>query len=460
MTEMCSCKFYSNRTELRSTIAAAILSSLFLSLLPVTINWQQTPELLDDDGKHMTKIEAHTPAYLTTRRDAIITYVRALQAPEGYFHAYLEAPPPFALDGTMAGYSEALDAYNTLRYIDRAAFVNWTQTKEFLSTLVDDETGLLNLTGDNGPNVGTCFDAVTFYIDIGLGNIIDFDAIADYVAGFQHSNGGFYLESSSSSSTLIGTYFALNTLNLVGKLYLIDIQKSKNFVMSCIDEGGGYSNIPNSSTNIFVTPAGIMLTDILELSNEDMRNRTTTYLLQNWNDEKGADIEEDLYITERIAWSFCLLGRKDFIDNGKMFSWLLDLQKHWNGAFVGYPEADIEQERLVNAKYVTHILSMYEGISLLDEDFSVVEEPIWEIPQWWIDYINSEWSTTTTHNGNPGYFEFPDFSIILEYLPSILLLGVLCTPAILVIAWVKNERIKRRQLKKERKNRRKGKTTW
>jgi geranylgeranyl transferase type-2 subunit beta len=402
---------------------------------------------------------ASVPAYLTTRRDAIVTYVKALQAPEGYFHGWLEAPPPFALDGTSAGYSQVLDAYETLSYINQLSSLDWDQTKNFLATLVDTHTGLLNLTGDNGPNVGTCWDAVTFYADIGLESLFNDDAIAEFAASFQQSSGGFDLERTARFPTLIGTYFGLSTLQLLGKMNLIDTQKAKEFVMSCYNESGWYANIPKGPENIFVTAAGIVLSDILGISNEEMRNKTAAYLMQNWDALVGADTEHDLYITERIVWSLDLLDRKDLIDTDKMFNWVLGLQKHWNGAFVGYPEADIDQERLVNVKYAMHILSMYNGTSLLDDDFSVLYEPVWEIPQWWIDYINEEWSTTTALNGNQGYFMLPDFSVMLEYMPLVLLASVLCIPAVLIVARTKSERNKRRQMKRDRKNQRKGSTT-
>lgn len=402
-----------------------------------------------------------TPAYLTTRRDAIVDYVKALQAPEGYFHAYLQAPPPFDLDGTPAGLGEALDAYYTLEQIDRITSVDWNQTKEFLATLVDRDTGLLNLTKYIGPSTVSCLDAVTFYADIGLGYLFDVDTIAEFAASFQHPSGGFYLDSVSTHPDLLGTYCGVCTLQEIGRMDLMDIQKAKEFVESCYDESGWYADAPGGLENIFITPAGIILSDILGISNEDKENATAMYLMQNWDNIVGADsVDETLYTTERILWSLDLLNRKELIDTDKMFVWVLNLQKHWNGAFVGYPEASLEQERLVFAKYATHILSMYDGISLLDEDFSVVEEPVWEIPQWWIDYINSEWSTTTTHDGNHGYFVWPDLSVILGYLPAILLISIICIPAILVVAWTRNERMKKRQIKKDRKNRRKGKATW
>jgi prenyltransferase beta subunit len=392
-------------------------------------------------------------SYLTTRREAIVTYVKALQAPEGYFHAWLAAPPPFDPDGTSADYTVVQDAYDTLKSINRTSAVVWTSTKEFISSLI--HGGLLNLSKSAGVSTGTCQDALTFIPEIGLGALIDVDANVQYVLSLQQTDGGFLFDDTSSKSTLVGTYFALDTLRLAGKLYMADIQKAKAFLASCYNESGWYSDSSGGPENIFVTAAGIMSAEMLGVLDEESKNNIAEYLIANWDATVGADMTKDLYVTERIAWSLELLGCKDLIDSNKLCQWVLNLQKNMNGAFVSYPNSDIDQERLVFAKYATHILSMYNGTDLLDEEFSVVTPPIWTIPQWWIDYINSEWSTTTAQGWWPG-FQFPDLSIIINNLPLILLVLAASTPAIFIVHRSRVKQERRRQLKRERKNRHRG----
>ena len=147
-------------------------------------------------------------------------------------------------------------------------------------------------------------------------------------------------------------------------------------------------------------------------------NKTTDYLLQFWDNESGCDIQADLLFTYRIAWSLWLLDKEDSIDTAKLVQWVLSLQKHAHGEFVGYLEADLDNERSAFANHATHILAMYNGTNLLDSDFQVEEKPVWTIPQWWIDYINSEWGTISDQDGgfhvwflNPLFVEFVGISL-------------------------------------------------
>lgn len=428
-------------------VRAAVLLALFLFTLyapPCAPSLDRQPY---DGSATDSKRDCFLPAYLTTRRDAIVAYVKALQAPEGYFHAWLDAPPPFEPDGTSADYTVVMDAYSTLGYVNRTTSISWTTSKEFLASLVGH--GMLNMSKTTGVSVGTCWSAMTFYSDIGLEYLIDKETNAMYVAGLQQPNGGFFFDRSSSKPTLVATYYALDTLRLTERLYLANTQKAKEFLSSCHNETGWYSDTIGGPENIFVAPAGIMLADMLGVQSDADKEKTAQYLLSQWNAAVGADNNEDLYVAERIAWSLALLDRKNLIDRNSMFAWVLSLQKHTNGAFVGYPEAESSQERLVCTKYATHILSLYNGTSQLDEDFSVMEEPKWEIPQWWLDYINSEWNNTSGSD-HGIFFYLPDLSAVIRNLPIILFAFTLCIPAIWVLQRSKVERQGRR-MKRARK---------
>jgi prenyltransferase beta subunit len=337
-------------------------------------------------------------SYMTTRREAIVDYVQALQAPEGYFHAYLEDPPPFEPDGTDATFSEILDAYGTLKYIDRVDELDWSNTVQFLLSLVDD--GFLNMSKRDAPSAYTCWTALTLLPNLDIDADIDVDDNAAFVASLQQPDGGFLAKPSNLVPTLVRTYYALDMLRIVGRLDLANLVIARSFVLSCYKNDGGFSNSPQEESDIGYTPAGIMLMEIIGLQDILDVNKTTSYLLQYWDNESGCEIEEDLLFTQRIAWSLWLLNRENSIDTVKLVQWVLSLQKHARGEFVGYPEADLDSDRLFYANLATHILAMYNGTDLLDSDFLVEEEPVWTIPQWWIDYINSEWGTISDQDGD------------------------------------------------------------
>ena len=142
-------------------------------------------------------------SYMTTRREAIVDYVKALQAPEGYFHGYLEAPPPFEPDGTEATYAQILDAYGVLNYIDCVDELDWSNTSEFLLSLVDN--GFLNWSNADGPDAYTYWTALTLLPNLGIFADIDIDANAEFVAGLQQMNGGFLAEPSDIGRTMPST---------------------------------------------------------------------------------------------------------------------------------------------------------------------------------------------------------------------------------------------------------------
>ena len=336
-------------------------------------------------------------SYMTTRREAIVDYVKALQAQEGYFHAYLEDPPPFEPDGTDATFSEILDAYGVLKYIDCVDELDWSNTVQFLLSLVDD--GFLNMSKRDAPSAYTCWTALTLLPNLDIDADIDINDNAEFVAGLQRPSGGFLAKPTNLDPTLVRTYYALDMLRIADRLDLINLAAARSFVVSCYKSDGGFSNSPQEESDFNYAPAGIMLMDILGLRDVLNVNLTTDYLLQFWNNESGCDTDADLLYTQRIAWSLWLLDREDSIDNAKLLQWVLGLQKHFHGEFVGYPEAGLGSDRVVFANYATHILAMYNGTNLLDSDFLVEEKPVWTIPQWWIDYINSEWGTISDRNG-------------------------------------------------------------
>jgi prenyltransferase beta subunit len=402
-------------------------------------------------GSGLSRQDAFERAYLTTRRDAIVDYVKALQAPEGYFHGWLAAPPPFDPDRTPADFSAALEAYDTLLNINCSSSISWTSMKAFLSSLVTKD-GLLNSSKYYGVDTWTCWVAMTFYFQIGLGALINVEKTSEYVAGMQMSDGGFLLESINTRSSLTATYFALDALTIAGRLNFVDLNKARSYLASCQCSNGGYAETSGGQDNVIVTAAGIMVADMLGVFSDSERNKTAEYLMSHWDSNVGVDAQQDLYITERIAWALALLGRSDLVCSSKMLQWILNLQRHENGQFVSYPEADVGQERLAFAEYATHVIAMYNWTSSLDESFVVTTEPKWEIPQWWLDYVRDQWSTTTSSSAGSAFW-LPDFRVILPFLPQILLVAFASIPAV----WILNKgRVEREERRKRNRERRMG----
>jgi prenyltransferase beta subunit len=431
-----------------------VLLALFNSLSALTpfgsnhrLDYRYTsPDRKQDDHAYLAE------SYMTTRREAIVDYVKALQAPEGYFHGSLQAPPPFEPDGTAATYSPVQDAFGILNYIDCVDELDWSNTSEFLLSLVDE--GFLNTSKLYGPTVYTCWAALTLLPNLDINSGIDVNDNVMFIASLQQRDGGFSLERLNIGATLVRTYYALDALRIAGRLYLIDLAAARSYILGCYRDDGGFSNTLGGESDFNYAPAGIYLMEILGLQNDLDVDLTTSYLLQFWDSESGCDVQADLLFTQRIAWSLWLLGKQDSIDTAKLLQWVLGLQKHAHGEFVGYPEADLDNERLVFANYATHILAMYNGTSFLDSEFLVEEKPVWTIPQWWIDYINSEWSTiSNTNGGQYNWFAIPDLSFMIPLVPYMLVAAAVIAPALWMTARSRAARSERRELKKKRKKR-------
>jgi prenyltransferase beta subunit len=435
-------------------IEMLLIFSLLLSLFSPCFS--SSMQKSDYSGAVLSSTQSETSgyaeSYTITRREAIVDYVKALQAPEGYFHGYLQEPPPFEPDGTAATYHPVQDAYGIVKYIGCVDELDWSSTVEFLLSLVDG--GFLNMSKLDGPSVYTCWTALTLLPNLDINSGIDVNDNVMFIASLQQTNGGFLSERWDVVPTLVRTYYALDALRIAGRLYLIDLAAARSFVLGCYKADGGFSNTLGGESDFNYAPAGIYLMEILGLQNDLDVDLTTSYLLQFWDNESGCDVQADLLFTQRIAWSLWLLDKEDSIDTTKLLQWVLGLQKHAHGEFVGYPEAGLDNERLVFANYATHILAMYNGTSLLDSEFLVEEKPVWTIPQWWIDYINSEWNTISNTNGGPyNWFAIPDLSFLIPLVPYMLVVAVVIAPALWMTARSRAARLERRELKKKRKKR-------
>lgn len=446
-----------NRTGMRDMKREAlslVLCFLFvMGFFPVCLvaSSIQLDSYLDSRPLETQRISSET----MTRREAIIDYVGALQAPEGYFHAYLTDPPPFDLDHTPATYSPVLDAYYTLRNIDAVDSLDWTETMEFLKSLVNQDTGLLNLSKEDGPDIYTCRAALTFYQDIGADEGIDIDGTANFIAALQQANGGFLAYFGDTHTTILQTYCAIDALRAVHRLYKIDNSKARGFILDCYNEDGGFGRTTDGESDFIILPAALYLVDVLGMWEDIDVDQTLSFILQLWDDNKGCNLSEELTYTYYLAWSLWIMGRTDAINTENLIQWLLSCQHSLHGEFVGYPDAEPDNERLVCAFYATRLLSLYDGLDRLEESINVEESPHWEIPQWWIDYVNENWGTTTTTNHGPSYF-IPDLRFLIDALPYIAFFLLACTPAFAITWWVRLRKIERREMKKQRKNMRRG----
>ena len=341
-------------------------------------------------------ISSHT----ITRHQAILDYIQALYSQEGRFYGWLEDTPTDPRIGSYPNIYRVYDPYRILKQLGSTGVIDWSNCTEFLKSLVNIDSSspyynLVNFSHRGGSSTISCDVAIQLFPDFGLNDWIHVDEITDYIASCQTSNGGFRLRSSNEDpASMITTWSALQALDSIGQLSAIDSTAALNYVQSCYHEDGGFSNVPDIESIPDIVPLGLFCLEHLGRPDLIRTQNTTDYLLQYF-DDTGTTSGGTLVNTERFVWSLYTLGTLDQINVSQMLSWVISCQTTHNGAFLPVPNYDLESARLEWIRAAVHILYLCNRIDLLDETITVTEYPEYHIPQWYIDYIDEHFGTST-----------------------------------------------------------------
>jgi len=223
-------------------------------------------------------------------------------------------------------------------------------------------------------------------------------------------------------------------------------------VLSCYHTDGGFSNVPDVDAIPDIVPLGLFCLNILSRPDLIRTQNTTDYLLQYF-DSAGTTSGGTIVNTERLVWSLYTLGTLDRINVTQMLSWVISCQTTYNGAFLPVPHYDLNSARLEWIRAAVHILYLCDRIDLLDEAITVSEYPEYHIPQWYIDYINEHFGTTT--NTGDGFFPFwPDIDIIAILLAGAPYIGIILLvsfPGAYIIWSNRKRKLERREQRDRRK---------
>ena len=416
-----------------------------------------------------------------TRRQALINYLVALYSQHyldalysqdgycgyfGYFNGFLRSPPCDSRVSTAPDITDVKGGYTILEQIDALDVIDWSNATKLLRNLVNDNPHsmfyrLVNASADDGPDVFAEANAIELFPKFGIDYLLDIDAISDYLSSLQDPCGGFIQWQSEEVDfipDIITTYFALSALNATGHLDKIDLNAAVDFLMSCYMDDGGFSiSLKSKESELDLAPLGLMSLKILGRSDLIRTNKTLTYLLRYWDNTTGRVNGGSVRNTRRFLLSLKTLGKLDIIDADKVVDWVVSCQTSHNGAFLPfpYPEADYEDERLEWALAAVDALYMLNRTDALEETIYVEEAPVYEVPQWYIDYINRHFGTTTTV---PNIFHFPVTipAVILSTMAIMFGVSLVCSlPAMLIIYSERKERARRKHLL-NRRRRKKG----
>jgi len=400
-------------------------------------------------------ISAHT----ITRHQAILDYIQALYSQEGIFYGWLEDTPTDPRIGSYPSIYNVYDPYRILKQLGSTGAIDWSNCTDFLKSLVNVDFisspyyQLVNRTHRSSPSTISCDVAIQLFPELGLNDWIYEDQIAEYIANCQTSNGGFRLRASNEDpAEMIMTWSVLQALDSIGQLSAIDTTAALNYVVSCYHDDGGFSNVPDVESIPDIVPLGLFCLNILERPDLIRIQNTTDYLLQYF-DDAGTTSGGTLVNSERFIWSLYTLGTLNQINVSQMLSWVISCQSTHNGAFLPTPTSDIESERLEWIRAAVHIFYLCDSIDLLDETITVAEYPEYHIPQWYIDYIDEHFGTTTNSGG--GIIPFwPDIDIVAILLAGAPYAGIILLvslPAIYIVWTNKQKKLERREQRSRRK---------
>jgi hypothetical protein len=224
-----------------------------------------------------------------------------------------------------------------------------------------------------------------------VGSTLQNDAIS-YLDSLLQLEGGYTPSSSSTSSTIASTYFALKIYDLLDEIFE-NKSITKDWVRACQNPDGGYGGNIGQTSTILNTYYAILIMDIIgdvnELKNEDT---TIDYLKSFYEDNEnnlenygGYYPDKDSETTLISSTYFCVMGiyliDENKIDNEKeTLTWILNHQNFKDG---GFADADDESKQ----KYSSVINSYYavQIITLFDADLISLNEEIFMVEfNWWI----------------------------------------------------------------------------
>jgi prenyltransferase beta subunit len=381
------------------TAMIIIISSIILcSMISAHLSNAVITESIETKSPYEQYVSA---SHNVSRRDAVLDYIQALYSQEGIFYGWLEATPIDPRIGSYRYIANVYDPYTILKQLGSTDVIDWSNCTNFLMSLVNIAPSsiyydLVNSSQLSPPTPVSCDFAIQLFPDLGLSGLIHDDAIATYIASCQTSNGGFrfYASYNDSAEMMVVTWSALRALGSIGRLSVIDTSAALSYVLSCYHTDGGFSNTPDAEAEPNVVPLGLFCLNILGHPDLIRTQNTTDYLLQYFGGASTTFVDS-LVNTEGIVWSLYTLGTLDQINVTQMLSWVISCQTAYNGAFLPAPDTDLESERLFFTEAAVHILYLCDRIDLLNETITVEEYPVYHIPQWYIDYINGHFETTT-----------------------------------------------------------------
>ncbi|MBD3216104.1 MAG: hypothetical protein GF311_26055 [Candidatus Lokiarchaeota archaeon] len=204
-------------------------------------------------------------------------------------------------------------------------------------------------------------------------------AIESYLNQTEIATGGFAYTNTSSSSTLISTYFALRNYQLIG-IEIPNRTLHLNWILMCNNSDGGFGGKISLNSTLLNTFYAILSIDILDESTSLPDTSATISYAQSFYSILGG-YKPDLSASSPLLSSthsavniISSINPNAYNDQTATINWILDRQNTIDGGFSDVHSALQEQKSSVSSTYLAYeSLNTLDALGYLDQQFGRVE---------------------------------------------------------------------------------------
>lgn len=218
--------------------------------------------------------------------------------------------------------------------------------------------------------------------------------IEAYLNSLNRGGNGFAAISTSSSASIISTYFAMMTYELIDEK-IPNEGEHKAWIKSCRNSDGGYGGNTTLSSSILNTFYAISIFEVIyDVGDLPGKDDTVEYLDSFFVDDEGDDDNYGGYLPDEHAENallsstyYCIQGIS-LIDSGDLdheeetLNWVLNRQNFKDGGFADNSDGDDQKESSITDSYFAyHTLVILDGKTL----------PSMEVKVFMLEFIWVDW---------------------------------------------------------------------
>jgi len=217
-----------------------------------------------------------------------------------------------------------------------------------------------------------------------------YNKIYYFLNGTEQISGGFSSSNTTSSPSLISTYYVINMYSMIGK-NVSDITKHKNWILSCYNSDGGYGGNSSLSSTIINTYYAVLLFYELDSINDLVNiNDTINYFKSFYINEEqdlnnfGGYLADSITDYTLLSSTYYCVKSISIIDDSELhkkdtMKWVLSHQNLQDGGFSDNTEGDDQKQSSIFTSYFAFkTLEIFDPqLSKLSNDIGMVEFNYW-----------------------------------------------------------------------------------